>query len=649
MLATQPVASPAAKRSGLALLPFLFAVAIGAFALLPRVHDNPRLLASVLGASGTLIVWQVILWLTVARRRPLLVTPNAPVKQHYIQAMVQMCLYAYWGWHWQQDGMRPIYHEAPLIVLQWFFLYAFDGLFAWSRGRAWWLASGPTPIVLSTNLFIWFRDDWFFLQFPMLIAGLLGKEFLRWQKEGQRRHIFNPSGFGLACAATALIVTGQTDLTWAKELATTIDVPHGFLFLFGLGLVVQGFFRVTLMTFAAAVTMVLLNEAYASLTSTWLFGSTNLPAAAFLGLMLLMTDPSTSPRSNLGRVLFGAGYGLGYVLVFELLGHLGAPELFAKLFPVPVLNCCVRWLDRLAQRGLGGRLEARWQALASAARMNLVHMAAWASVFLALLWNGYFDGEHHPGNSVLFWKRAVQEGRFDAERKLVVVAGNRAISGDAAAINELGITSLTGQVDDADPATRHKSAALWFARALQNGSPEAAHNVTMHFLYDGLRRSDEELGAALARLGELANGGDVRARQLLGLAHETGGGLAQDLRRAVELYRGCGDDPFAWRGLARINLTAQPSLDVTAGVDRLQAAAAKDDGEACHLLAYLYATGRGVSEDMVAARRWYERAQKLGHGPAAAPLPQKWLPPFTPPRRKQMARPAWSTAFPLGG
>jgi hypothetical protein len=34
------------------------------------------------------------------------------------------------------------------------------------------------PIVMSTNLFIWFVDSWFALQFAMIVAGLLGKEFI---------------------------------------------------------------------------------------------------------------------------------------------------------------------------------------------------------------------------------------------------------------------------------------------------------------------------------------------------------------------------------------------------------------------------------------------------------------------------------------
>ena len=63
--------------------------------------------------------------------------------------------------------------QAPLIAAQFCYLYAFEALFAWTRGRPWRLTSGPSPIILSTNLFIWFKDDWFVFQFAMITAGLL--------------------------------------------------------------------------------------------------------------------------------------------------------------------------------------------------------------------------------------------------------------------------------------------------------------------------------------------------------------------------------------------------------------------------------------------------------------------------------------------
>jgi Na+-translocating ferredoxin:NAD+ oxidoreductase RnfD subunit len=46
--------------------------------------------------------------------------------------------------------------------------------------------------------------------------------------------------------------------------------------------------------------------------------------AVFLGLHLLVTDPSTSPRTPPGKLLFGVLYGLGVFVLYSLLGAVGA-------------------------------------------------------------------------------------------------------------------------------------------------------------------------------------------------------------------------------------------------------------------------------------------------------------------------------------
>jgi hypothetical protein len=647
----KPPAAPAARPGAdwLRWLPTALALAVAAGALLERAERTPALRIAILGASGFLLGWQAILLLRSAGR-PLAVEVAAPIRQHCIQAGVQTSLYAYWGWWWVQDGVRPIYQQAPLILVQFAFLYAFDALLQWSRGRPWRLSSGPTPIVLSTNLFLWFRDDAFGWQFAVVALGLLGKEFVKWTKDGRRTHVFNPSGFGLACAATALVATGQTDLTWAKSLATTIEAPGIYVYLFCLGLVVQNFFQVTLMTFAAALAMVAVNLAYTQWTGVYLFGSSNLPAAAFLGLHLLMTDPSTSPRSNVGRVLFGLGYGFGYVVAFEILGRLGAPELYAKLYPVPVLNLCVQWLDRVARGPRLGALERRWTTARPAAAQNRIHMALWAATFAVLFGTGYLGGAH-PGDSIPFWKRAVAEGRPDAQRKLALVAGSQAIAqGSGEAFNELGILALTGDVDAADERTRFNSAADWFAQAALRRSDAAVHNLVAHFLYHGARRDDQELGAAFKRLEALAARPEsVRSRQLLGLAFETGGGRPLDLKRALDLYRRCPDDLFAQRGVVRIAL--QPGSLVEpppAALVRLAADAERGDGEACYLLAHWRNAGRDGRSAQPAPGELFARARAAGFPPAVEAGPvgaDGALPPYAAPRRKHLAAPPWTSAF----
>lgn len=650
--AATPSATASTGPSWLRWLPLGLSLVVLSCALLDRVRANPKLLAAFLGVGGGLVVWQLVLWAVAARTgRALSIEPLPIVRQHVVQASVQSCLYAYWGWWW-----APMYAQMPLILVQFAYLYAFDALFSWTRGRPWRPGSGPTPIVLSTNLFIWFVDDWFVWQFAMVSAGLLGKEFLKWTKEGRRTHVFNPSGFGLACAATVLIAADAVDLTWAKSLATTLEVKGIYVFIFGLGLVVQYFFRVTLMTFAACGVMIAIGLAYTQVTGVYLFATTNMPAAAFLGLHLLMTDPSTSPRTNVGRLLFGLGYGIGYVVVFQVLGWIGAPELFAKLFPVPILNCCVQWLDRLARGRALGRLNERWETALSPARTNAIHMAVWSCFFAALLATGHVyaidpNAHPHPGNSIAFWKKARAEHRHDAERKLIMVAGSHAITRPdeaADALNELGVLSLEGAGRGSE-ATHLKSAASWFARAMQGGSAAAHENVAMMYLYLGARRSDEDLQRSLNFLRTAARGGGTRALQLLALACEMGSGVPVDGKQALELYRRAGDDLFAKKGIARLGLAPGALVDLAPVAPALAAAAAKGDGESCWYLAYMHELGRGVAKDGAQAKAMFARAAALGFAPAVeakAKAADGAVPPWQPLRARALPPPPWSTAFP---
>lgn len=80
----------------------------------------------------------------------------------------------------------------------------------------------------------------------------------------------------------------------------------------------------------AALTAFLFGLAYFGTFGTYYFVDAFVPAAVFLGRHLLFTDPSTSPRTELGRVLFGVLYCLGVVAPLGLLGWLGALTFYDK-------------------------------------------------------------------------------------------------------------------------------------------------------------------------------------------------------------------------------------------------------------------------------------------------------------------------------
>ena len=102
------------RSSGLlGKLPLLLALGLLAFLAMERVHGNAHMFWSFAGVSGGLVAWFLLLWLS---GRAMVVDAVRPVKQHYIQASVQIVLYLYWGYHWQQGDVRPIYVQAPLIL-----------------------------------------------------------------------------------------------------------------------------------------------------------------------------------------------------------------------------------------------------------------------------------------------------------------------------------------------------------------------------------------------------------------------------------------------------------------------------------------------------------------------------------------------------
>ncbi|MEQ1855443.1 MAG: hypothetical protein ABL963_03180 [Longimicrobiales bacterium] len=439
-------------------VPLLLTGFIGMLAFLPRVQANPRLTFSFWGAVAVLLVWLAVLAVRLKRSGEGRAFEIVLRKQHYIQACVHLSVYSYWGWYW-----RPVYEYAGLFVAQLAFAYAFDMLLAWSRRESYTLGFGPFPIVFSTNLFIWFKDDWFYLQFLMLAVGFLGKEYVRWTREGKRVHIFNPSAFALGLFSLVLIATGTTNLTWGPEIASTLTLaPYIYTYLFTVCLVCLYFFSITLVTGAAAAVLFGGSWLYAAVTGVPYFIDSEIPAAVFLGLHLLVTDPSTSPRTPPGKLLFGVLYGLGVLGLYAMLGGAGVPTHYDKLLCVPLLNLSIRGIDALVVKlktspaWTGLRLE--W----AFSRPNLAYMALWVPFFLVMTALGRTDGRH-TGDSLPFWQEACAADRPTACERLLRLEATYCADASAWACNELGLAYTEGTLASADPAL----ATGYFSRACE--------------------------------------------------------------------------------------------------------------------------------------------------------------------------------------
>ena len=436
---TLPAAGSGPLWAPLAITGLLFLLSF-----VPRVREHPVLLRSFLGATSVLLVWQVVLFARLGRTSAVRSFTTVLRPQHWVQAICQLSVFAYWGWYW-----RPVYDMAWLIAAQIAFAYAFDMLLAWSRRETYTLGFGPFPIIFSINLFLWFRDDWFYLQFVMIAVGFLGKELVRWTRDGQRRHIFNPSAFSLGLFSIVLLLSGSTRLTWGPEIASTLTLaPNIYAFLFLVGLVVMYFFHITLVAGFAAAVLFGLSAGYAGMTGVPYFVDSEIPAAVFLGLHLLVTDPSTSPKTRLGKAIFGCLYGVSAFGLYAFLGAVGAPRFYDKLLAVPLLNLSVRWIDRVALAISSRAARAPWPA-GTPARANLAFMGVWVVFFGVMAATGRTDARH-PGDSLPFWEEACREDLRNGCRRLLELESTYCNDNSAWACNELGIHYAEGTIVGAD-------------------------------------------------------------------------------------------------------------------------------------------------------------------------------------------------------
>ena len=453
-------------------LPLIAAALLAAAGLLPSARANAALFWSFCGAGGALLAWNVAL-LAAARRRGRVLALDVVVRrQHYLQACAQSAILLYWGWYW-----REVYDSAHLIAAQLVFAYAFDMLLTWSRRDTYTLGFGPFPIIFSINLFLWFRPDWFYLQFVMVAVGFAVKELVRWNRDGRRVHIFNPSSFPLSLFAVALFVTDSTHLTWGVEIATTqLYPPHIYLVIFLVSLPAQFLFGVASMTLSAVVTSYVFAVAFYAATGTYFFLVPSIPIAVFLGMHLLFNDPSTSPRTELGRIIFGVLYGLSVVLLFAFLERTGAPTFYDKLLAVPLLNLLVQAIDRAARSAALSRIDpAALGRRLTPRRRHLAYMAVWALVFGAM--------QIQTGTRVALARgdALLSDGRLDEalSRYRAAVAAD---PGNAEAHNSLGYGLLSAGL------AGEAVAPLRTAMQLQPQVAEAHNNLGLALLQAGRSR-----------------------------------------------------------------------------------------------------------------------------------------------------------------
>jgi len=416
-------------------IPFAFALALAVLGFSPSIRLHANLFLSFECAAAMLTAGALGLLSSASRNKKHFQLSVVLQKQHYLQACAQGSVFLYWGWYWQ-----PVFDSVLLIFGQVLFAYACDMLIIWSRRTTYNFGFSPFPVVFSINLFLWFKPDWFYMQFLMVALGFAAKEFVQWNKGGRRTHIFNPSSFPLALVSLALIASGNSDTTMGMDIAVTQFYPrHIYLFIFLIGIPGQFFFGVTTMTASAVLATYLFGLAYFSATGVYYFFDSYIPVAVFLGMHLLFTDPSTSPRTDFGRIIFGCLYGLSTVLLYYILGNLGLPTFYDKLLQVPLLNLSVKAIDSWSESKLMRWFnpKASGQSLAPRYR-NLAPITIWAIIFAVMITiNGV--GDHHPGQFLPFWQKACTENRSNSCQNLEDMYATFCSRDSGWACNQFGI------------------------------------------------------------------------------------------------------------------------------------------------------------------------------------------------------------------
>ncbi len=592
--------------------PALLTVIFAGFTLLPRINANPHLNDSLLGAAGLLLSALCALWWSVARTGRTLTYDFVPRRVHWVQMIMHSSVFAYWGWYW-----REVYHEIPLILAQVFFLYVVDMLVCWSRRDKWILGFGPFPIVFSTNLFLWFRDDWFYLQFAMLAVIVLGKEFIRWKRDGQPAHIFNPSAFALFLASVVLLATRTTPVTWGQEIAATFfSPPYIYVEIFLLGLIVQGLFSVTLVTLSAAASLCLLNVIYHGATGLYFFVDTNINPAVFLGLHLLVTDPATSPRKNFGKMIFGAAYGAGVFAMYGLLDSLGQPTFYDKLLCVPALNLTVRALDRASIAVSAWFARQNWaelrpvQALAAwtPQQANFGFMGIWVAFFGIMVATGFLASSNHPGSYTAFWEKACDSGSGKACKVL-----DRIFDVQCQHDSARGCLNLGTLLSEGKRLPRNPLAAAWgFGHACDGGLARGCTSLVNLVKTDGDRV-----------LMQPCSSGDGSSCFILGSLYHGVEGLTPNLAYAATLFqqscaagftRGCGK-----LGESYLFGEGVPE-DIPKAKQILEKACDGGYGAGCFNVGIMHRDGISTPRDRVLAQSRFRKGCDLGYRTACEAL-----------------------------
>jgi hypothetical protein len=268
---------------------------------------------------------------------------------HFIQLCTQSSIYVYWMLYYP-----AVVQHLPTLAAHLVLGFSADAFFAFARFRSWRIGLSAFPVVLSVNLFEWF--DWR----GAIIAIVVAFGSKAYVHRGGK-HVFNPSVAGLTVVGILSILV--PDFVHFGSAFHTLNIPPNMAeWVLLVAFVGQMRFRVSPVAIAAAIALrVAENPAI-------------MRPSIIIAMTLLASDPATTPRSDLGKMFFGAVLGFGLPTLSIVMRQLHQPDDFAKVMAVAVANLLSPALDVVAAvivgeftrlRGkTGGFVATNWKSLA---------------------------------------------------------------------------------------------------------------------------------------------------------------------------------------------------------------------------------------------------------------------------------------------
>jgi TPR repeat protein len=328
---------------------------------------------------------------------------------------------------------------------------------------------------------------------------------------------------------------------------------------------------------------------------------------------LLVTDPSTSPRTDLGRIIFGILYGLSVVVLYALLESISTESFYDKLLAVPILNLMIQGIDRAARSKAMKRFDpTALVARLAPRRRNLAYMSVWVVIFAIIQSLTSTDQELARQN--LLAHTLLSQGQVEGAISHFRVAAER---GDAEAQSNLGVLYVIGEGVGQDDA----EAVRWYRKSAEQGFDPAQFNLGG--MYERGAGVAQDYVEAARWYRAAAEQGNAEAQTDLGILYATGRGVALDNVEAARWYR-----MAAKQGHADAQYSLGFMYATGRGVEQddveaerwCRKAAERGNPEAQYNLGSMYATGWVVEQDPAEAERWYRQAAEQGHAAAQCEL-----------------------------